>query len=400
MLRRSLRIYAPAAALRRPAAWSPGLRCARARHASGSARAAGDDSAGLDRKSILKTESLRQTVAPVLATADGPHSPPADSPALVLPAPREVASSDTGPAPPSASFWQTAWKLVGYLGWDAAVLVLAAGLAVAAAALGVVGPIAVGKLWEAFSSSSTEGLSGPAVHLVAAYVGRFVLQWLSASLVGTATENAACRLRESLFASLLELDVAYFDAHGSAELAAPLADDVKEVRDALRTAISEGLPAAVRAVGSVVSMLYISPTLAIALGCGIPAAAYAGALYAARLRSLSRRSQDAQTRAAAVSAEVLANIRTVRAFTAEDLQRRQYHAAVSEYSALNKRLGMEITLFNSALSMGMSALAGIVLLYGGQMVQVGAPCVSVCERRDGLFYNVRVDGPCLRRPGR
>ena len=259
---------------------------------------------------------------------------------------------------------------MSYLGWDAAVLVLAAGLAVAAAALGVFGPIAVGKLWEAFSGPASEGLSGPAAQLLAAYVGRFVLQWLSTSLVGTATENAACRLREALFGSLLELDVAFFDAHASAELAAPLADDVKEVRDALRTAISEGLPAVVRAAGSVVSMLFISTPLAAALACGIPAAAYAGALYAARLRALSRRSQDAQARAAAVSAEGLANIRTVRAFTAEDLQRRQYHDAVAEYSALNKRLGMEITLFNSALSMGMSALAGLVLLYGGQMVQV------------------------------
>lgn len=293
-----------------------------------------------------------------------------------MPAPcREAAApSDPDPLSPQDSFWQTAWKLVSYLGWDAAVLVLAAGLAVAAAALGVFGPIAVGKLWEAFSGPASEGLSGPAAQLLAAYVGRFVLQWLSTSLVGTATENAACRLREALFGSLLELDVAFFDAHASAELAAPLADDVKEVRDALRTAISEGLPAVVRAAGSVVSMLFISTPLAAALACGIPAAAYAGALYAARLRALSRRSQDAQARAAAVSAEGLANIRTVRAFTAEDLQRRQYHDAVAEYSALNKRLGMEITLFNSALSMGMSALAGLVLLYGGQMVQVCGGC--------------------------
>lgn len=310
--------------------------------------------------------------AAALSALEKPQEAPAATPALVLPpslSAREP-NGDGSNASRKLSFWQAAWKLVGYLGWDAAVLVIAAGLAVAAAALGVVGPIAVGKLWESFSSPAAEGLTGPAMQLVASYIGRFILQWLSASLVGTAAENVACRLREALFASLLELDVSYFDAHGSTELAVPLLDDVKEVRDALRTAIGEGLPAVVRAVGSVVSMLYISPSLAVALACGIPVAAYASSQYAARLRSLSVRSQDARTRAAAVSAEGLANIRTIRAFTAEGLQRAHYHAAVSEYSALNKQLGMEIIFFNSTLSMGMSTLAGVVLLYGGHMVQV------------------------------
>jgi hypothetical protein len=270
----------------------------------------------------------------------------------------------------SRGFWQQAWKLVSYLGWDTAVLVLAAGIAVGAAVLGVIGPVAVGQLWEAFSGPASDGLSVPAVKLISAYVGRFLLQWLSSSMIGAATENAACRLREAIFGALLELDVAYFDAHSTAELAGPLSDDVKELRDALRSAISDGLPAAVRAIGGVACMLVISPSLAAVLGAAIPIAAYAGSQYASHLRDMSRKSQDAQIRAAAVSLEGLSNIRTVRAFTAESMQRQQYHEAITEYSSINKQLGREITLFNGAMSLGMSALAGLVLLFGGQMVQV------------------------------
>ena len=340
-----------------------------------SARQSGDDT-GLVYKSNLNVQPESGAITAVSAAEEPRSKAVATDSDFVFSIPRPVHDEPT--ATPKSSFWQTAWKLVGYLGWDAAVLVIAAGLAVAAAALGVVGPIAVGKLWEAFSSPAADGLTGPAAQLLATYVGRFILQWLSTSLVGTATENAACRLREAVFASLLEMDLSFYDEHSSAGFAGPLADDVKELRDALRTAISDGLPAVVRCVGSIVSMTYISPTLAVALGCGIPAAAYLGSEYAARLRSLSRKSQEAQSRAAAISAEGLANIRTVRAFTAEKHQREQYHSAVSEYSKLNKQLGMEITLFNSTISMGMSVLAGIVLLYGGQMVQV-----SQCARNVG-----------------
>jgi hypothetical protein len=48
--------------------------------------------------------------------------------------------------------------------------------------------------------------------------------------------------------------------------------------------------------------------------------------------------------------------------------------AISEYSRLNKQLGREISLFNGAISLGMSALAGIVILCGGHMVQVCLFC--------------------------
>lgn len=268
-------------------------------------------------------------------------------------------------------FWNRVWRLVSYLGWDTAVIVLAAAFAVAASVLGVVGPVAVGQLWEAFASSTTVGLSMPAAKLVTVYVARVLLQWISSALVGSAVENAAGRLRESMFSALLELDMAYFDSRSSATVVAPLSEDVKELRDTLRLTLLDGLPAIIRAVGGVISMFMISPGLAAALLAAVPPAAYTASLYASHLRDLSSRSHDAQTRASVLALEGIGNIRTVRACTAEGAQRNQYHEAISEYSRLNKQLGREISLFNGAISLGMSALAGIVILCGGHMVQSG-----------------------------
>ena len=248
-------------------------------------------------------------------------------------------------------------------------LAFATGLAVAAAVLGVSSTHLLAEAWDAFNGSLP--LLTPALRLVAAYATRFFLQWASSSTLSYATEEIACELRAALFSNLLQADLEVFDAQSSPALVSALADDVKEVRDAMRAVIGEGVPATCRIVGGAVSLAYLSPSLSGALACALPLLFSAGNAFAARLRRLSRASQAAQADTSAVAQEALANVKAVRAFTAEAREAACYRAKLRSSSAASRRLANEIAVFHAASAVGLASLGGGVALYGASLVTAG-----------------------------
>jgi len=260
------------------------------------------------------------------------------------------------------------------LGSDAVWLAVAGGVALVGVALGVAAPGALTRLWDAYTSAGP--LTGPALQVAAVFVGRFLLQWLSSSLLVSASESGAGKVREHLLAHLLEQDMAYFDGHDTAGLVALLTDDVKELRDAVRAVVGEGLVGVAHCVGTVVSLAATSPPLTAALAAALPIMLAIGNGYGARLRDLSRRNQELQGVTAAVASESLGHIRTVRAFTGEAEEVRKFGAAHAASSAASARLGNEITAFRGLVTGGLTALGGVVLALGGRLVAAGSLTTS------------------------
>ncbi|RYE99336.1 MAG: ABC transporter ATP-binding protein [Methanobacteriota archaeon] len=268
----------------------------------------------------------------------------------------------------SKSWWQRVKQAVSILGTDVLWLAAAAGLMVAATAIGLATPNALGALWDTFSAGTDDPFSA-AFKLVSCVVGRYVLNWLSGTLLTSASESAANRIRLALFDKLLHQDMQDFDAHDTADLVALLTDDVKELRDVTRAVLGEGVASLTHAVGGIMSLFYTSAPLTISLASILPAMMFVGNMYGAHLRSLSRANQEAQARTYAAVAESLGNIRTVRAFTGEEQELAKYHTLLAESSASSARLGRAITLFHAVVGLGVSSMAGGVLWYGSRLVE-------------------------------
>jgi len=255
------------------------------------------------------------------------------------------------------------------LGGNAVWLCVAGALAAAAAALGVATPSLLSRLCDAYAES--DDVLWPLVQLGAVMLGRFLLQYAGSLLLLSTVEGAATALRAELFQCLIEEDVAFFDATHSAQLVSLLTSDVKELRDALRTLVSDGVTALASAVGGVASLFSASAKLSLALAAVLPAALVAANGYGARLRKLSAASQAAQAETAAAASESLSNIRTVKAFTGEAQERQRYAAALGASAAASGRISTEVGLFHGLMGLGMSALAGGVFMYGGSLVAAG-----------------------------
>lgn len=139
------------------------------------------------------------------------------------------------------------------------------------------------------------------------------LTFINISMLASAGERLAARLRIALFGNLLRQDIAFFDAHKTGELVSRLAGDVQEFKsnfkhcfvNGFRTSLQVSFDTVVvsllflsaviisvvifsKMVGCVVSLYWISPNMTLMLMLGLPAMALVGTLMAARLRNLSR----------------------------------------------------------------------------------------------------------------
>lgn len=68
-------------------------------------------------------------------------------------------------------------------------------------------------------------------------------------------------------------------------------------------------------------------------------------IYGAYLRKLSRYTKQLDGQASGVAGEVVSNMRTVRAFAAEDKEMDHYGEACNRLSASNRDLGFHIGMF-------------------------------------------------------
>lgn len=312
-------------------------------------------------------------LAAALAGFSTTHESQAQAPSPLKPLPKVDLRLPPASRRDQAALWPTVWKIMkGKLGY----LCVAGGLAVAAAVLGLISPALVGQLWESLGRTGGTGGSGadalgPALKLGALFLGRFFLQLLSGAMISGVTEDIANELRTQLFNALLHADMGIFDSVRTADLMTGITDDVREVRDALRAVFGEGVPASIRVLGGSIALGLTSLKLSLAMGVALLPAFYAGTVMASRLRKLSRRSAELQGAAAGVANESLSHVRTVRAFTGEEDEVSRYGAALSQGSSLTRQIGLEYSGFRAGVSLGLTGLAGLILMYGNSLVSAG-----------------------------
>ncbi|MGZ6125982.1 MAG: ABC transporter ATP-binding protein [Myxococcales bacterium] len=211
-------------------------------------------------------------------------------------------------------------------------------------------------------------------------VGVALLQALAVSarftLISVAGERAVTRVREKLFASILDQEIAFFDQRRTGELTSRLASDTAVLQNAVSANISIGLRSAVQILGGIGFLLWTSPVLTALMLAVVPPIALFGVLYGRRVRKLSRDVQDALASANEVAEEAISGIRTVRSFTAERAETARYATRTAHAYALAKKRVLAGASFMAAGSFAAYAAAALVFWYGGRLVVRGQMTVG------------------------
>jgi ATP-binding cassette subfamily B protein len=207
-------------------------------------------------------------------------------------------------------------------------------------------------------------------------------------LFSVAGERVVTRLRARLYRSILDQEVAFFDARRTGELTSRLASDTSVLQSAVSGNISMVLRNGAQVIGGAALLLYTSPILTGLMMAVVPAVALGAVIYGRRVRRLARDVQDALAAAGEIAEESIAGLRTVRSFVAEEKEATRYGGAVERAFQIARKRILAGGTFMAAASFASYAAAALVFWYGGRLVARGA--MSVGGLTSFLIYTLIV----------
>jgi ATP-binding cassette subfamily B protein len=222
----------------------------------------------------------------------------------------------------------------------------------------------------------------------AAVIGVSVLlaaaTWVRFYLMMSVGERIIADLRRAVFAHVLTLSPAFFDAARTGELASRLTNDSEQIRQVIGFGLSMFLRNGLMMTGALVLLFATSPRLAAFIVLGVPATLIPILLMGRHVRRLSRINQDRVADVSSYVDEALHEIRTVQAYGNEPaVQRRFAESTEAAYAAGVDRVRTKAWLISLVMLIGFCAV-GVILWIGGHDVIAGR--LSAGELAAFVFY--------------
>lgn len=187
-------------------------------------------------------------------------------------------------------------------------------------------------------------------------------------------EKVQATLRREAFRVLLMQRIIFFDQHRPSELTNLLSKDLEALRSFVfnNSSRDRGLRALLEAVGSVCVLFVLSRRLGPILACVIIATACIAWLYRRQSKKIEKASADAQQRMAIAVDETVSQIRTVRVFAGESLERERFGGYVMDSFEAGMGFARAKALLESlnrgAIHFSLLALYGTYALCGFDLI--------------------------------
>lgn len=207
---------------------------------------------------------------------------------------------------------------------------------------------------------------------MATYVTIMVLQGAFSGLKSLAQElvqrRMACAVRLKLFASVIRMDIAFFDTMHTGQLTSRMTNDASQMTQPLNTLLNDLLANVLLLVGGMFMAFRTSWKLSILALTIVPPITYSYRVYAKWARRVTRSIYCAYGEANSTATDAISNIRTVRGFSTEAFESNKYSDSINTalgHGVKNAYVGASVTAFSTYLNLGTAVL---ILWYGGQLV--------------------------------
>ncbi|HEY8332838.1 MAG TPA: ABC transporter ATP-binding protein/permease [Tardiphaga sp.] len=301
----------------------------------------------------------------------GEKSPPSQ-PVVVLPEPSLVDVVVAAPAPSRARL-RPLLALAPYVARYRGRAVLALVSLTVAALTTLVVPVAARRMIDFGFSPEGFALINSYFSVMIAVVA--VLAGASAAryyLVMTIGERIVADLRRDVFAHLTALSPSFFDSARSGELVSRLTADTTQIKSAVGASVSIALRNIIMFLGAAAMMVISSPKLSGFVLAAIPLIVIPLVAFGRWVRRLSRTAQDTLGEASAYAGELVGAIRTVQAYTNENLANARFGGEVEQaYEAARSSTRARAVLTAIIIFIVFSSVVGI-LWVGSHDVLSGA----------------------------
>ncbi|KAK1134434.1 hypothetical protein K0M31_007224 [Melipona bicolor] len=214
-------------------------------------------------------------------------------------------------------------------------------------------------------------LTEPAFALARMYVAQALFTFVYIYTLSHVGERIAMNLRQDLFKSIIMQDITFFDNNRSGEIVSRLTTDIQDFKSTFKICISQGLRSTTQIIGCVVSIIGISPQLTAATVLSLPTIILIGTLLGRGLRKLSIEAQNQLAKSTDVCEEAIQNIRTVKAFAAEEKEIDMFCKETALGATLYEKLGLGIGLFQGGTNLFLNGILLCTLYFGGHLLSTG-----------------------------
>ncbi|XP_033321351.2 mitochondrial potassium channel ATP-binding subunit [Megalopta genalis] len=214
-------------------------------------------------------------------------------------------------------------------------------------------------------------LAQPAFALARMYIAQAFFTFIYIYTLSHVGEKIAMHLRQDLFKSIIMQDITFFDKNRSGEIVGRLTSDIQDFKSAFKTCISQGLRSTAQIAGCVVSVIIISSELTALMVMSMSTIIFIGSLFGRTLRKLSAQAQSQTSKSTAVCEEAIQNIKTVKAFAAENKEIEMFSKEVEQGALLYEKLGFGIGLFQGGTNLFLNGILLCTLYFGGHLMSVG-----------------------------
>lgn len=207
--------------------------------------------------------------------------------------------------------------------------------------------------------------------LLALFVVQSIFVSLRFYLFTVVGDRVVTDLRNQLYQAITRQEMGFFDERKTGELTSRLASDTQVLQSAVTVNLSMLLRNGAQVLGGMILLTYTSWKLSLVLLVVLPLVLGTAIIYGRRVRTLSKKAQDAIAASTAVAEEAIAGIRTVRSFAREDQEVSRYAVATEEAFQLARTRAKLGALFGGAMSFLSYGAIAVVLWVGSSLVMSG-----------------------------
>ncbi len=232
-------------------------------------------------------------------------------------------------------------------------------------------PRVIGVLIDAAVAGGAATVNRVAVIMAAIFAVQAVAVALRYYLFSVAGERIVTRLREAVYSSIIDQEIAFFDARKTGELTSRLTADATVMQNTVSVNLSMGLRNLVMAVGGLALLAASSIQLTLLMLALVPPVALGAVVVGRRMSKLAKAAQDALARANEAAEETIAGIRTVRSFAREEAEGQRYSERIWESFRVSRSRIRVMSLFIGVMTLAAFGSVSAVLWFGGRMVMEG-----------------------------
>jgi len=185
-------------------------------------------------------------------------------------------------------------------------------------------------------------------------------------------ERVVADIRKAVQDNLLRLSPGFFEENSPREISSRMTADTTLIEQVVGTTVSVALRNVLMAIGGTIYLYWLAPSLTIGLVIAIPLVVLPIVIFARRVRSVSRTSQDRVADIGSMVSEVLGSMKVVQAFGQQEREQGRFAAAVERVFDTAKRRILLRAIMTSLIIFFVFGSITVLMWRGAVGVSTGA----------------------------